>query len=164
MNLPNFLQQVDQMAAAMSTGELRSFVHETARTLPESRRDDYLKAMRNAQIDSEKGSQKGSPKAHSQNEELSEEIKQSMELLESVCNGDLRLDSEYNEEWDEWYNSDEEEILFSDPEHILPGIENALDLIHKCLDMEVYSEGYSLVQAFCELSVSVDGDYSPDGL
>lgn len=45
MNLLKFLEHVDQEANAMSKGELAGFVHDMARTLPESGRLDFLRKI-----------------------------------------------------------------------------------------------------------------------
>lgn len=70
------------------------------------------------------------------------------------------LDSEYNEEWDDWYNSDVEEILFSDPQNILCTVREAIELMHACIDMELYEDGYKLCEAVCYLEVYAEGDYN----
>ena len=45
MNFTQFLKAVDQAAAAMSKEQLAEFIHETARTLPENQREDFLAEM-----------------------------------------------------------------------------------------------------------------------
>ncbi len=51
------------------------------------------------------------------------------------------MDSEYNIEWDEWYNDDVDEVLFMNHEGVLDDINEAMELIHRCVDMEVYQMG-----------------------
>lgn len=46
MNLTQFLRAVDQAAAAMSKEQMAEFIHDTARTLPENQREDFLTEMR----------------------------------------------------------------------------------------------------------------------
>ena len=55
MNLLKFLEQVDQEANVMSKGELAGFVHDMARTLPESGRLDFLRRLKNMQEQGEEG-------------------------------------------------------------------------------------------------------------
>ncbi len=45
--------------------------------------------------------------------------------LEEINDGEICLDSEYNPEYDDWYNSMADEILFYDPEHLTDDIETA---------------------------------------
>ena len=42
MNFTQFLKGVDQVAAAMSKELLAEFIHDTARTLPQNQREDFL--------------------------------------------------------------------------------------------------------------------------
>lgn len=49
------------------------------------------------------------------NNELLERIEAIIPILEKINSGEVCLDSEINEEWDDWYNSDAEEFFFSDP-------------------------------------------------
>lgn len=41
MNLPVFIKTVDRMASEMTKEQLEAFVHETARTLPEGKRQEF---------------------------------------------------------------------------------------------------------------------------
>ena len=45
MNSTQFLKAVDQAVAAMSKEQLAEFIHDTARTLPENQREDFLAEM-----------------------------------------------------------------------------------------------------------------------
>ena len=82
------------------------------------------------------------------------------EILAHINDGERCLDSEYNEEWDDWYNSDVDEVLFSDPEHLLKDIEKGIRLLHKCVDMELYKEGLELAELLSVLEVYATGDYN----
>ncbi len=42
MTLPQFLKTIDQTTAAMPKEELAAFIHDIARTLPETEREDFL--------------------------------------------------------------------------------------------------------------------------
>ena len=66
------------------------------------------------------------------------ELKHNQDVLAEINNGIRCLDSEYNEEWDDWYNSDADEVLFSDSMGVLSEIEDAIKLIHKCIDLAVF--------------------------
>ena len=73
---------------------------------------------------------KDSPKTiRNDHQQLLIELKHNQDILTEINNGIRYLDSEYNEEWDDWYNSDADEVLFSDPIDILPEIEDAIRLI-----------------------------------
>ncbi len=65
----------------------------------------------------------------------------------------------FSVEYDDWYNSSEEEFLFEDPEDILGTIDTAIDLIHRCVDMEMYEEGCSLARKLSVIEVQDEGEY-----
>ena len=47
MDYPTFLKKVDQFAAKCDVDSLRLFVHEIARTIPESNRERFLTTLNN---------------------------------------------------------------------------------------------------------------------
>lgn len=158
MNLTQFLKKVDAGVSDMNREQMILFIHELARTLPENRRNHFLELMGSAQAE---GS--FAENMHAKDErmkcDLQADIKKAEKVLTEINDGNRCLDSEYNEEWDDWYNSDAEEILFYDPEKLLPDIENSIDLLHRCVDTEAYKEGCELAELLCELEISVTGDY-----
>ena len=161
MNLVQFLKEVDETVSGMTKEQLQIYVHEIARTLPEDKRQHFLEILDTVRKDNDCVAMQ-SDKHY---DILSCEVKEVIEILGSINDGDRCLDSEYNEEWDDWYNSDAEEVLFSDPERLLQDIERAIGLLHKCIDMEAYEEGCKLAEALSVLEVSVTGDYNDyDGM
>lgn len=156
MNLPVFLNQVDTLASKLSRKDLEGFVHEMARTLPEGRRDYFLDILKSF-------NGPGAPQKMVRDEGYSillADIEAIKKKLSEINDGERCLDSEYNVEWDEWYNSDADEVLFMDPEGVLDDINEAMELIHRCVDMEAYKEGCILAGALAGLEVLADGDYN----
>ena len=154
MNLVKFLKQVDSAAKDMTKDALESFIHEYARTLPEEDRTAFLQTMSlycKADIVGQRADT-------DHRDELSEKVAQSIEVLSDINDGDRFLDSEINEEWDDWYNSDAEEFLYSDPESILPDIEQAIELLHRCIDEEAYESGCKLAEQLSFIEIPVEGD------
>ena len=82
-----------------------------------------------------------------------------LKALNSIQEGERTLESEYNEEWDDWYNSTTEEFLFSDPEHVLDDIKAAVNTLHQCIDEREYEAGAKLAVQLSKLNVPVIGDY-----
>lgn len=154
MNLVQFLKKVDDTVSDMTKEQLQSYVHELARTLPESKRKYFLDTMNMIQEEGFLPLQQ-----EKYYDDLYSEIKEIEDILIGINDGDRCLDSEYNVEWDDWYNSDVDEVLFSDPEQLLEDIEKGINLLHKCIDMEAYEEGDELAEVLSALEVSVDGDY-----
>ena len=155
MNLPQFLKETDSIIADMQKNELENFVHELARTLPESRRDGFLKTLNEAASGESKEERSDADAA----KELSLKVTEIIEILTDINNGDRCLESEYNEEWDDWYNSDVPEILFSDPDRLLMKVQEGIQLLHRCLDAEEYDLGCQLAELLSVLEVPVAGDY-----
>lgn len=157
LRLPQFLQKTDTLTAAMSQKELREFIHEVARTWPESRREAFLSLLKVYSGDGESVDHQKS--LNDGYDLLVSEINDIKERLQSIHEGERCLDSEYNEEWDDWYNSDVDEILFTDPQNILVDVNTAISLIHKCIDLDAYKEGAELANILSVLDVRAEGDY-----
>lgn len=154
IKLPQFLKEVDAIVSKLSHEELEKFLHEIARTWTENKREHFLQLLKTY------GSGTGKVREDDGYSGVYSGIKDIMEHLTEINNAERCLDSEYNEEWDDWYNSDVDEILFSDPEGILKDIGRAMELIHCCVDMELYKEGCELAETLAALEVSAEGDYN----
>ena len=127
MNLPTFLRKSDEITKQLSKEQLIAVIHEIARTLPEHKREVFLDTLRAAC----QSVAVQSPKTiHDDHQQLLMELKHNQNILTEINNGIRYLDSEYNEEWDDWYNSDADEVLFSDSMGVLSEIEDAIKLIH----------------------------------
>ena len=155
MNLPQFLKQVDSQTNRMSKSELEAFIHELARTLSENKRKNFLDTI---QISTQRVAGSAADASHAAT--FSGELRHMVDILTDINNGERTLDSEYNEDWDDWYNSDAEQVLFLDPEHLLPDIQDGIDMIHKSIDAENYALGCELAETLSALEVFVDGDYN----
>ncbi len=157
MNYPTFLKEVDAAVSRGSKEQLSAFIHEIARTLPEEGRRGFLDTLGSylsAQAEAKK----------ERKENLDAEIKAVVEELDEIISGERMLGSEYNEMWDDWDDDAEDEIIFHDPEEILPDIKHALSLMYKALDREEYRAGAVLAEKLSELRVEVGGDYYGDPL
>ncbi len=159
MKLPQFLKKVDELTVLMEHDELAAFIHEVARVLPEVRRDDFLSVLAECADRVDDDGKRGIPKDDGLGEIVSE-IESVITELEEINEGEKCLDSEYNEEWDDWYNSDVDEILFSDPNHLLVTISRAIELVHLCIDRNLIDAGCRLAGVLCYIEVQAEGDYS----
>lgn len=112
MNLRNFLLQVDEITGQMSAGQLKAVIHENARLLAEAKRSDYLDNLKLflAEPQSEVMDEAGSKR------KLDEEFEKECDrLLKEICKieeGELYMECQLNYEYNEWYDSDDEEVLF----------------------------------------------------
>lgn len=154
IKLPQFLKEVDAIAGKLSHEQLEKILHEIARTWPENKREQFLQLLKAY------GSDTGEVREDDGYSDVRSGIKDIMKRLTGINDAERCLNSEYNEEWDDWYNSDADEILFSDPEGILKDIGRAMELIHCCVDMELYKEGCELAETLAVLEVSSEGDYN----
>ncbi|MBO5320008.1 MAG: hypothetical protein J6B01_09425 [Ruminococcus sp.] len=146
MNLPQYLNLIDSRTANMSRDELAASIHQIARVLPEERRDWLLSVIGT------------SPE---ENIEIESAASHDLyEQLDRVMSGEIRLDSDLNEAWDDWYASDEPEFLFEDNDGILPVIQSACSELHRLVDCAAYEEASRLGKLLLELEVQVDGEYS----
>ena len=160
MNFTQFLKAVDQAAAAMSKEQLAEFIHDTARTLPENHREDFLAEMllfagsKEAHICPEPS--KADQEAAADFEQKRSFLRTRLERMES---GELCLEGSLNPEYDDWYSSAEEEFLYSDPEGILDIIEEACRFVHQCVDCEEYQAACELTGILIGLDIMVGGEY-----
>lgn len=137
----------------MSSEQYALALHELARVLPEEKRQNFLEILRNSINPHIEEKDRKS-------ENLSEEISESLKALEQIENGKKLLHGELNEEYDDWYNSDDEEFIFSDPQGLLNDIETAIQLLHTCVDQAEYKLGYRLADTLSTVFISADGEYA----
>ena len=160
MNFTQFLKAVDQAAAAMSKEQLAEFIHETARTLPENHREDFLAEMllfaggKETHICPEPS--KADQEAAADFEQKRSFLRTRLERMESE---ELCLEGSLNPEYDDWYSSAEEEFLYSDPEGVLDIIEEACRFVHQCVDCEEYQAACELTGILIGLDIMVGGEY-----
>lgn len=160
MNFTQFLKAVDQAAAAMSKEQLAEFIHDTARTLPENQREDFLAEMllfaggKETHICPELS--KADQEAAADFEQKRSFLRTRLERMES---GELCLEGSLNPEYDDWYSSAEEEFLYSDPEGVLDIIEEACRFVHQCVDCEEYQAACELTGILIGLDIVVGGEY-----
>lgn len=149
MNLPQFLKQVDKAAEKLSKEELSAFVHETARTLPETKRDVFLEKLKAVNKEIKEVTCEGIAS-----------IDQVLKELQPIEEGKKCLTGTLNEEYNEWYDDSEDEFFYEDPDGLLDVLENACELVHKYIDHALYRESYQLFTRLLELEITVDGDYA----
>lgn len=173
MNLLQFIYCVDETTANLSHANLAAFVHDIARVMPEGQREDFLKklkAMERSEVletpeDSRPeigGNGIGEINTAAETKataDIKKKLKQINKEVKEIESGKLCLIGSLNEEYDDWYNSSAEEFLFEDPENVIGIIINACDLIHQCIQHELYQEGYELAEQLTALEVTVGGEY-----
>lgn len=151
MNLSMFLKSVDTLSVTMENEQLISFIHNIARVWPESGRDNFLDRMRNC-----KGFVYHEKEYNQAEQRKYDELRDGLEKIE---NWEISLSGELNEEYDDWYHSDEDEFLFYDPEGIGKIIERACQYIHEAIDKQIFDKGNEIARILIGLKIMVSGEY-----
>ena len=159
MNLTQFIRKIDMIAMDLPQEKLTEFIHNVARTLPEEQRPGFLEKLYGIAGEALVEDKKQLPEQYNA-EEIQRKLCQIREKLLLIENGELCLVGNLNEEYDDWYSSSEDEFIFEDPENIVGIIEEACNLIHQCVDCELYRECYEIADMLISLEVVVAGDYS----
>lgn len=156
MNLSKFLTLVDSLSQSMEKEQLTAFVHDIARVVPENSRDDFLDRLKKCICDKEIDS---SRIRNEYTEEDKNNYVRIKENLTKIKNWEICLSGYLNEEYDDWYNSDEDEFNFEDPEGIGTIIEEACKFVHTCIDKGMYNEGHEISEILIGLKIMVGGEY-----
>lgn len=158
MNLRFFLQQVDTITGQMSVEQLKAFIHENARLLSEFKRSGYLDMLSSFLSDP----QPDIVDASKSRLKITEAMKQECVRIEKeICKieeGELCLENRLNYQYDEWYDSEDDEYLFSDPQGVGAVIEDACKYVHKCIDCEEFTYGYEIARRLIGLQVCAGYD------
>lgn len=162
MNVIQFLKQVDHDIAQCSREEMDAFVHELARTLPEAKREEFLEKLKAVQGSVRKGDIISQARVQNK-KQIKQETEKLQKDFQRIEDGEFAFDSSLNEEYDEWYNDDKDEFIFSDPQGIVKRLEHACELVHQCIDNEFYDEGCELFWQITGLHITIEGDYADYG-
>lgn len=154
MNLNVFLKNVDDRLSKMTEAQTRAFIHEMARTLSEDARLRFLNELDQAQSREKKIS------VADMSRDVHAAALKMCSVLEKISEGSRSLESEYNEEYDDWYNPDADEILINDPVGIIADITHACKLVHKCVDAGCYADAELLLQMLEHTEIPIRGDYT----
>ncbi len=157
MNISQFLDQVDKQCEKMDKNELSVVIHELARILEASEREHFMSQLLNAGEDS-KIYQKG------EIQNLSQKVDEIFRELEKIENGEIAIEAELNEEYDDWYSSDEDEFLYSDPEKIGSVLERAACILKECVRNGAYDQGCRIGELLLSIQVYVESEYDCEEL
>lgn len=160
MLMTDFLHKVDKLTVAMNKDQLMGFIHNEARILNESDREEFLTRLNEF---SNPSAEKITPNASEQSpDEMTGNLSSLYEKLDPIKSGEVFLTSEYNEEYDDWYNDEENPYIYHDPEHIADTILSACQMLHTLIDWEKYDEALKLSKTLLELSVGVESEYDDE--
>ncbi|MGI6506930.1 MAG: hypothetical protein ACOX4A_00880 [Saccharofermentanales bacterium] len=157
MNLIDFFDSVQKLSESLSSEALQTFVFLQAAKTPAGRRRAFLKMMQEAQDSTL--AVKFTAITVEIKRDLADMVRAVSAKLEEIAQGERCLGSEVD--WEQqagWYDEDVA-FVFSDRERVLRDINDALRLIDKCIDCELYDLGYHLAEQIACLEVCVTGDY-----
>ena len=157
MNLPAFLNKVDNITSDLTKDQLRRYIHESARIFPESKRQEFIDKLSLYSKANDNNSTNIEEDKHKT--ELTKKIEASTDKVLNISDEERCINSECNEEWDDWYNSDEDEYFFTDDQGVLKDINDAIGLVHEAIDNQLYEEGRKLAESILSVCVGVDGDF-----
>lgn len=157
MNLTQFLSKVDELTGLGSKEQMAGFIHDTARLLPEEKREDFVKRFSDL-INGQK------TKPLEVEKDFEDEYREVLDLLEELEAGERILLEDYNPEYDEWYNSSVEEILYIDNDEVIDSVAQICRFVHKCADRECYAQGEEIGERLFSLEVQTDAEYSGEPL
>ncbi len=158
MNLPEFLKKTDAIAESLTKEQLSGVIHQIARTLPEERRNEFLKLLCTV-AEIQNLEQVTAQEDSNFSEDLKTAVSQCMERLKPIQDGTLCLESDINYDYYD-YDDEETDFLFEDPEGILDMIKKSCETVHQCVDTAFWSEAYQLGSILLNLEVAVDGEYA----
>lgn len=130
IHLPQFLSSIDDTTKCMTREELIAFIHDLARKTPETKRVSFQNHIFQFIKHPEDNSQTS--------DVMSKLIADCIPKLEAIANENKTLVKEFNEEYDDWYDSDDEEYYFIDETNLLNDINLSYTIIRKCIDEEYF--------------------------
>ena len=159
MNLSIFIKQVDAMTEELDHQQLKLFLHETARVLPERSRIGFIERLETFTY--------GKTLKSSliiEDENLEREYKEINQIITRINKGEFVLNEMLNEEYHDWYNNDVDEFYYEDSDKVFEMIDDICRFIHKCIDQEKYNEGAKVGERLITIKLQTIGDYGDDEL
>lgn len=163
MNYRTFINEVDRRLSVGDADSLRLFIHEMARKVSEIDRSKFLSGLdvfccvHSKKFTTDK--KESDKKADTGFEQHVDSLSNS--LLE-IQNGNRKLMCKCNEEWNDWYDCEDEQFDFSDPDDILNDITEAVGVLHQCVDLSKYEKGAELAGNLSKTKVYVLGEFYRD--
>lgn len=150
MNLIQFLDQIDLSLSEIPTTDIRDFVHELARIIPQNQRETAIKRLSTL---------------HDAKEKSDDEIKQLEQIAQKLLVKIKQIEAEElyvqyvtNYEYDDWYFDSGDEFIYDDPTGLLDTLQNIFDFISSCMDEREYNLAYVLSNKLASLKIFLKGD------
>lgn len=176
MNLTSFMKEVDALSGCMSAESIAAFLHDHARSIPEWERERFLERLasfkeKSQDVDQTADDGGQTPLTGEQgrmdrlaDESLDRELEENSGELAQIEEGELSLEQVLDEEYDDWYDREEEEFFYEDPQGIERIVGKSCQLVHTCVDHERYHDAYVLASRLLGLTVVAYGEYGGEDL
>ncbi|MDF1618412.1 hypothetical protein [Petrocella sp. FN5] len=159
MNLSMFIKQVDAMTEELDHQQLKLFLHETARILPECDRIGFIE-----RLETFTNGKTSESSLIVEDKNFEREFKEINQIITKINEGEFVLNEMQNEEYHDWYNNDIDEFYYEDPDKVLDMIDDICRFIHKCVDQEKYNEGVMVGERLITIKVQTISDYGDNEL
>lgn len=143
--LPKFLKEIDSIVEGYDVNSCKKILHELARTCSIENREQFLNVI------------KMEKNFHKDDSNI---VTCMLNELSFIKENNFVLQTDFNDEYDDWYHSDEPEFLIEDEHNILKTILETINIVHTCIDHEDYENGYKLVNALSNLEIPIQGAYT----
>ncbi len=164
MNLKYFLSRLDDAFNNADKHVLSLFLKKYGRALHETKREDFLNLLLKVK-DFSSQSDKPYFDVKKSHDDLEVQLKYLYDFFSSLNEEEVYLDTEVVTDFDGYYDSydyfadyRDEEYHFIEHGDILVRIEEALEVLHRCADMEYFAEGRALFEILATLKIQVRGD------
>ncbi len=156
MNLEEFTEQVDRCAQSLSQEELRGFLHNFARKVPEKEREEFLELLRLAGETGQEGDTQ--PEEAAAVRGIRPEYERLLELFSQIQAGERFLTAESYEVEQEAYWDSDWEWAYQDDQGIGEIYEEASLLLEQCVNDGFYPEAEELAECLLDTDVTVEND------
>lgn len=150
MNLVEFLTVIQDSMSEMTYAEVKALVYNIAKKVPAEQREAFLKSYLK-------------PK---DGETIKESSKDKFQVikggLDKIVSQDVYLESEINEDFDDWYNDMEPEYKFFDYFGLLQDIHEAVFFIEESIADGNYEQGLIIAEILNNLEILIEGEYYDD--
>lgn len=162
MNLREFTEAVDQNIEIMGKNELKCFVHNITRKIPETKRSEFLELLYNIRengnlSDDEKNLQIAMHAADEQ--EIKEEFSRLQSLFHQIEDQELFIHADGYEDYSQGFWSDSWVWEYEDPEHICRAYIDGCKLVQRCVNDRFYRNAIEVFGMIMETEVLVENDW-----
>lgn len=157
MNLMELLDLVSETTESATKEELQFCIHEFARKWPSDEREEFLSFLRLCL----KKDECDAEDIVKDDEWYINQIIDLQESLECIELKEEGIVAEINEDYDDWYNPDDDEFYYYDPNHIFDKISKGMAFIDDCYNEGKYSYAYHVGKSLLHTTkaILVEGDY-----